>query len=496
MNESSKHVAVIGAGPSGILMGIRLLQRGHNDFTIYEKAPGLGGTWWYNRYPGVACDVPSAYYCYSFSPNTMAKNTFASGRDLYEYFRAMAEQYGVADHIVYDTEITDMRWDGAIWNLTTQTGEELQAKIVVSAVGRLHQPKYPDIEGIEDFAGTIVHSAVWNDEIDLTGQRLGVIGTGSSAVQIVSASANQVGHLELFQRTPQWIYPATNETIPEEVLAARRADINLAKARYYEIERELNEKITLAVVDGESEFAAARAQACYDNLATVKDPVLRAKLTPSYEVGCKRLVISGTFYDAVQRPNVDVVTTGIQRIERSGIRTVDGSLHELDVIVLATGFKADSYLRPITVTGAGGRTLEDIWADSYVNYKSVALPYMPNLFTINGPFGPSGSVSTLIIIEEHVEYVLKLIDLIDEGNAAIAPDWDRSVELLEEIVGRAKETVWYTGGCKSWYLDKNGVPLLNPLTVQQLHDDLSEVARDDLHFDALKPERLRSGALS
>lgn len=467
----AKRIVIIGAGAAGILMGIRLAESGLEDYLILERSDDLGGTWHRNRYPGVACDVPALYYSYSFEPNTEVTRKFASGAELWSYFHRIATRYGVTDHIRFGTDVVAADWDGRRWTVTTASGEFVEADVVVSAVGRLDRPNLPAIPGMEDFAGVLSHSSRWDPELDLTDRRLGVIGNGSSGVQITTAASSVVEQLTLFQRTPQWIFPVQDEPIADKVQAAIRSSRDAARAHYDAFEAELLRTIG-GIVDDDQRAAEDRERACREFLGTVRDPALRAKLTPDYAVGCKRLVMSEGFYDAVQRPNVTVETTGIERIEPTGVRTTDGRLHELDTLILATGFHADNYLRPMRVTGTDGRTLDELWAETYVNYKSVALPHMPNLFLVNGPFSPGGSQSVLTVIENHVGYVGQLVDRVVAEDVALSPDHTRSVELLDAIKERAKRTVWYTGGCTSWYLDRDGVPLVNPLTLPELQADM------------------------
>lgn len=489
--SAAKRIVVAGAGPAGILMGIRLLERGYTNFTIYEKQDDLGGTWLRNRYPGNACDVPALNYSFSFQPNIKATHTYEGGRQLQAYFRELAESHGVDDYIIYNTEVVDATWDGVCWRITTGNGTTEEVDVFISAVGRLHRPRIPDFPGMDSFRGLITHSTFWDDSYQLEGKRLGVIGSGSTGVQIVTQASKEVAHLDFFQRTPQWVLPIENEEISEEIRQRLAEDPEFVQQSFNDLEVWL-EEITNAVVDSESAEALKRNQDCYDALATVKDPVLRAKLTPDYAVGCKRLVMSGEFYRQVQQPNVEVITERIERIEPEGIRTADGVLHELDVIILATGFYADSYLRPMTVTGQDGKTLDDIWAKEYMNYKSVALPYMPNLFLINGPFSPGGSVSVLMIIESHVNYIMQLIDRVATENVAIAPDWHRSETLLRQVQHIAMQTVWYTGGCTSWYLDsRTGVPIVNPMSLEQLRADMKAPIFDDFVITPLPRAALR-----
>lgn len=467
--SATTRFVIIGAGIAGILSTIRLRERGLTDVTVLEKAATLGGTWRDNVYPGVACDVPAHFYSFSFEPNPDWTHRFASGSQLWDYFAHVADKYGVTPHIRFGVEATDATWHDGHWTVTTDAGEAVEADVVISATGRLHHPRTPEIPGLADFAGEVFHSSRWDTSVDLSGARLGVIGTGSSATQITVAAAPQVEHFALFQRTAQWILPMDNAPIP----LWRRLLLRIpAYGRYHyrRLEEEINEIGRAAT--GDPRAAQERTQACLDALNTVRDPDLRAKLTPDYEVGCKRLVISGDFYDTVQRDNVDVVTEGIERVETDGVRTTDGVLHPLDVLVLATGFHADAYLRPMTVTGEDGIGLDEVWADVPMNYKSVALPHMPNLFMINGPFSPGGSASVLSIIETHVDYVMQLIDRVVADHVALEPDPARSAELLAAIQERASRTVWGTGGCTSWYLDRNGVPLVNPIMLDDLRTDM------------------------
>lgn len=479
MTESHQFV-IIGAGPAGIAMGVKLLERGVDDFVILERADGLGGTWRDNRYPGVACDVPANYYAYSFAPNTLARNRFASGRELLGYFSGIADRYGVTSHVRYRAEVATADWDGAAWDLVTTAGARIRADFVITAVGRLHRPSIPDIPGVETFRGTIRHSAEWDPAYDLAGKRLGVIGSGSSSTQIVASAALQVDHLDVFQRSAHWVMPVPNEPLPESEIAELTGGSDSALAYFQRIEQQ-----SIKIYESMESDRETYAQLCRDALAAIADPVLRAKLTPSYEFGCKRIVMSSEFYTSVQRENVSVVVEGIERIEPDGIRTTDGAFHPLDAIILATGFHADGFLRPMQVTGEGGITLDDIWKDVFLNYKSVLLPHMPNFFTINGPFSPGGGNSILNIIEIHIGYIDRVLDRVLTTGAAVVPDPDRSAELVDAIRERARHTIWFTGGCTSWYLDRNGVPLVNPLTPTQLREDMAEVNWDDLLLQQL-----------
>jgi cation diffusion facilitator CzcD-associated flavoprotein CzcO len=466
-------IVIIGSGVSGILMGIRLRQRGVTSFTILEKAADLGGTWRDNTYPGVACDVAAHLYVYSFEPNPWWKRRFASGTELLRYFARTARKYGVHPHIRFGQEVTSAEWRGDHWLVRTGGGLELQADILISAIGRLHHPVYPQITGLESFEGPAFHSARWRSDAPLDGRRIGVIGTGSTATQLTVALARRAGRLTLFQRTAQWVMP-----VADEAISLRRRLwywINRGAARRYYRQLEAQTEARGTAATGDRQARAARDKLCTDALATVRDPALRAKLTPDYEIGCKRMVISERFYEAVQHPNVELVTDPIDHVEAKGVVTADGRLHELDVLVLATGFNATAYIRPIKLIGEGGTTLEEIWADLPLNYRSVSLPKMPNFFLINGPYSPGGSASVTSIVETHVAYVMQLIDRIADKKVALAPRLDRALAVLEEIRVRAKQSVWGTGGCMSWYLDKDGIPTLDPVPLSVLAKQMARV---------------------
>jgi cation diffusion facilitator CzcD-associated flavoprotein CzcO len=464
-------LVIIGAGISGVLMGIKLRQCGLTDFVILEKADALGGTWRDNVYPGAACDVAAHLYVYSFAPNPAWKSRYAKGPDIWKYYHGVAKRYGVLPHIRYGKEAVSANYNGRGWRVATRDGEVFEADMVICAAGRLHHPVLPDIPGAASFAGPKFHTARWDHGVDHRGKRVGLIGTGSTATQITAAIAGEVAQLKIFQRTPQWVFPVQDTPVPWW----RRLAFHLSPAharRYYQTLQAQTEARGRAAT-GDRAARAARDQQCVDALATVRDPVLRAKLTPDYEVGCKRLVMSGTFYEAVQKPGVDVVTEAIERIEPDGVRTKDGALHALDMLVFATGFDAHAYMRPMSVRGAGGISLDEVWRDLPITYRSVTIPHMPNFFLINGPYSPGGSASVVGIVETQVGYLLQLIDHVLTRKVAIAPREDASWAWLESVRERARGSVWGTGGCQSWYLDKTGTPSLDPSPLSELQAQLA-----------------------
>jgi cation diffusion facilitator CzcD-associated flavoprotein CzcO len=465
---------IIGAGMSGILAAIRLEEAGYRDYTIYEKADRLGGTWRENVYPGIACDVPSHLYSYSFAPNPDWSHHFAPGAEIQAYFEDVARRYGVDRRIRFGTEVARCEHRDGRWRLETKHGERDQADVVIAATGVLHHPNLPAIAGLDQFAGACFHSARWDRRVSLDGRRVGIVGTGSTAVQMVSAVVDRVARLTLFQRTAQWIAPQQNlPYTPEEQREFRNQPDTMRELRA-QTSRVFAENFSNAVVDASSPQMQVLEEICRTNLeGNVHDPVLREKLRPSYRAACKRLVISPDFYTAIQKPNAELVTEGIERVEPRGVRTRDGRLHELDVLVLATGFRADRFMRPMEVLGRGGTRLDDVWAKRPVAYLSISIPDFPNLFMLNGPNGPVGNFSLIEVAELQMAYILQLIEEIRAGRCrAIVPTAAVTESFDAARIEAAKNTVWITG-CRSWYLDDRGIPAVWPWTFDRFREEMA-----------------------
>lgn len=461
---SGPRVAIVGAGMSGICMGDALKEAGFDDFTVFEKADELGGTWRENRYPGLSCDVPSRFYSFSFSPNPGWTSAFSPGGEIQRYFIDVAQRRGLREHMRFGTEIASATWDGKRWSLETRAGERFDADVLVTATGVLHHPRMPAIPGMETFQGRSFHSARWEDDVDLRGKRVGVIGTGSTGVQITAATGGVAGRLLLFQRTPQWILPVKNKRYSGVTRAVLTRFPALAKVAYRYSQWRLEMTLGPAVVRPGWQRTMI-AKACRMNLRfNIHDAELRAKLTPDYEPMCKRLVMSSEFYPALERDDVDLITSAIERIEPEGIRTADGALHELDVIVYATGFDAHAYMRPMEIRGEDGVTLSEAWSRGPRAYLTVAMPGFPNLFTMMGPHSPIGNHSLIAIAETQARYALDWIRRIDRGTVrSFAPTADATDSYYRALKAALPETVWVTG-CKSWYLDADGDPELWPWT--------------------------------
>ncbi|MFP6579165.1 MAG: NAD(P)/FAD-dependent oxidoreductase [Myxococcota bacterium] len=457
--ERALRIAVIGAGASGILSGIKLREAGIADVVIYEKADRPGGTWRENHYPGLSCDVPSHVYRYSFEPNPDWSRLFSPGHEIQNYLEAMVRKYGLDEVIRYGREVVRCEWDGARWEVELSDGEVDHADVVIAATGVLHHPRTPEIEGLERFEGACFHSARWDDSTVLDGKRVGIIGNGSTGVQITTAVSGRASHLSLFQRTAQWVLPQENPVYSEEEKARFRDDRELCQHLYRELNKSFITNFSHAVVDAESEGIAMVETACRAHLdEKVADPELKAKLTPDYRAGCKRLVVAGGFYEALQRSDTELVTEDIESVEATGVRTRDGRLHPLDVLVLATGFQTHQFIRPTKVIGRDGIRLDDAWAESNRTYLSVSVPQFPNFFMLVGPYSPVGNFSLIGVAETQLSYVMQLIEVLRDGRARqVAARADATERFFAEMVEATKGTIW-ASGCKSWYIDKSGVP--------------------------------------
>lgn len=470
---------VIGAGMAGVLSAIKLTEAGFDQVAVYEKGDGVGGTWRENTYPGVACDVPSHLYSYSFDLNPEWSHVFSPGEEIRQYFERVVGEHDLDRLIRFGDEVVRCEWLDGRWELETASGVRDAVDVVIAATGVLHHPSYPDIAGLDDFQGDVFHTARWDHEVDLDGKRVGVIGTGSTAVQITCALADRVAHLDLFQRTAQWVLPQDNPAYSEQERAGFREHPDTLEAAHAGLSKVFAEGFANAVVDADSPQMKLIADACLTNLEeNVADPELRERLRPDYRAACKRLVISPDFYEAIQHSRSELVTEPIERVEAAGVRTADGVLHELDVLVLATGFKVDAFMRPMSVIGRGGTTLEEAWADRPLAYLSISIPEFPNLFMLNGPNGPVGNFSLIEVAELQFDYIMQLVECLRSGSASEISATQEATDRLEaERVEAAKSTVWVTG-CRSWYLDDRGVPAAWPWRFDRFRDEMATPKMD------------------
>ena len=468
--EKNHTFAVIGAGMSGILAGIKLKKAGY-PFQIFEKAARVGGTWRENTYPGIACDVPSHIYSYSFELNPDWSTSHSPGHEIQQYFEGVSNRYDINNHIRFNEAVTRCTWIGNEWEIETEKGHVERFTWVIAATGILHHPKYPDIEGMNDFEGPMFHTARWDHDVEIKGKKIGLIGTGSSGVQITAEIAPEVEKLTVFQRTAQWVVPNERVAYSEEEKEAFRTDADMLQNMHIEMSNAFNDGFATSVIDGDSQLIEDIQNRCLEALETVKDPELKEKLRPTYKAACKRLVVSHNFYDAVQRSNVDIVTDPIEQIEKNGVR-VGGETHELDVLVLATGFQVDAFMRPMNITGRNGIVLDDVWEDWPSAYLSIAVPEFPNFFMLNGPNSPVGNFSLIQTAEMQFDYVLKIVEHVNQGDLNEAVITHEAYERFDaERYEAAKGTVWATG-CNSWYLDNNGVPFAWPFPFSRFREEM------------------------
>ncbi len=473
-------IAIIGAGMSGIAAVVKLREAGYTDLTVFEKADRVGGTWRENSYPGLSCDVASRWYSFSFALNPDWTHRYSYGPEIQAYMEKTANDFGVTDIVRFNTPVTDLRYEAPLWHLTTGTGETLEYDVVIGATGVLHHPMYPDIEGLDSFAGDCFHSARWNHDVDLTGKRVGIIGTGSTAAQIVGEVTDKVGEMHVFQRTPQWMVPLPQKAYSKTYKRLMKWFPFLMRIGYRYYFEALVRTFGAATV-GDKGKQGLISRVCLKNLENnVPDPELRQQLTPDYQAACKRLIFCSDFYPAISRDNAHLVTDDITRIVAEGVETADGEVHELDVLVLATGFNPGAFILPTKVTGENGKDLGETWGGAPRAHRAVAVPGFPNFWLLEGPTGPVGNLSLITISEHQVDYIISMLNKMkSEGLAAIAAR-DEAMETYNESMRAAlPNTVWVTGGCTSWYMDATGMPNLYPFPPRQYlkemkHPDFSE----------------------
>jgi cation diffusion facilitator CzcD-associated flavoprotein CzcO len=453
---------IVGAGFSGMGAGIALKRAGIDAFVIVEKADRVGGTWRENTYPGAACDIPSHLYSYSFEPNPKWSRSYGGQAEILAYLERCADKYQLRPHMRFGTAVTDASFDERTHLWTVRAGTTTYvARALVLGNGALHVPAIPEIPGIETFAGTKFHSARWNHDYDLAGERVAVIGTGASTIQFVPEIAPKVGKLSVFQRTPPWIVPKLDRSISvrqqwlfEHVPGAhwlRRTGL------YWKLETRV-----LGFAFAPKIFAHAEKLVLRHLASQVADRELRARLTPGYRLGCKRVLLSNDYYPALARDNVDLVTAGITAIEPRGIRTADGVLHEVDAIVFGTGFRTVDYLASIRIIGTSGRDLNDVWREGVRNYLGISVSGFPNMFLLMGPNTGLGHNSMIFMIEAQAHYAARAIEQLQHQRFAsldVKPEAEQAFGA--ELAHKLKDTVW-TSGCNSWYMAPDGDVLLWP----------------------------------
>jgi cation diffusion facilitator CzcD-associated flavoprotein CzcO len=451
-------VFVLGAGFAGLGAAIKLDEAGISDFVVVDKGETVGGTWRDNTYPGAACDVPSQLYSFSFAPNPEWSRSFSPQPEIQAYLEDVARQSGVLDRFHFGVTVQDASWDeqDRVWQVSTSAGS-LTADVVISGSGGLSEPRLPEIEGIESFEGEIFHSARWNHDYDLTGKRVAVIGTGASAIQIVPEIAERAAHLDVYQRTAPWVIPRNDRRYSRfERLAFRHVPFFQKAYRtaiYWGREAYVPAFTLLPRL-----AAPARAAALANIRKGITDPELRKAVTPDYQIGCKRILISNTYYPALDRDDVELVTDRIAEITPTGIVTDDGTEREIDCLVVATGFYTTDQPIAHHVKGRDGRTLADVWSEhGMASYKGTTTAGFPNLFQIVGANTGLGHSSMVFIIESQIAYIVSALQQMEAGRiATVEPKPAVQAAWNDDLHRRMARTVWSTGGCASWYLDEHG----------------------------------------
>ncbi len=450
-------VAIIGAGFGGVDAAIQLLSVGEKDFVVIDRAEGPSGCWRANHYPGIACDVPSNLYSYSYAPNPNWTRTYSPGGEIADYIARVARDYGVLKKTRFGVTVESARWieDDQQWEVTTDAGV-LRSQFLISALGPLTEPVFPSIKGRESFKGPQMHSARWDDSVDLTGKRVAAIGTGASAIQFVPQVAKQALQLDVYQRTAPWVLPRTDrDTTRLERMLFRNFPITQRWSRdfiYWSREIIVAGMRGSKVVRGGLQFLGRRHLQ-----RQVKDPVLRAKLKPNFELGCKRILLSNNWYPALCQPNVNLVTDAIEEITPQGIKTKDGQLREVDAILYGTGFHVTDPPAAEVIYGRGGETLAAHWNGSPKCYLGSAIDGFPNLFMVVGPGSGVGHTSILLGIEWQVRYAVQAIQrAAKEGISSYCLKPQTMNQWVHDVDALSEGTVWLDGGCNSYYVDATG----------------------------------------
>jgi cation diffusion facilitator CzcD-associated flavoprotein CzcO len=424
------HVAIIGAGPGGICAGVRLLEAGCRDFIMIDQASNVGGTWYHNRYPGAECDVMSHLYSFSFELNPDWSQRYARQPEIKEYLERCVKKYGLEPHLRLGSGVTTAGWDEerAVWRLQLANGDSYEANAVISAVGMFNEPSWPDIAGLDEFAGTTFHSARWPESHDLAGERVAVIGSAASAVQLVPEVAPIVERLFVFQRSATWVLPKDDRPYTDQDRERFRNDPNAMS----ELRRKLIDNVNAMMTFSDPEARRRAEAAGLENLAVVADEDTRRALLPKMPWGARRPIVSNVYYPTFNRDNVELVATPIERITQGGIRTVDGRSRDVDTIVLATGFATTKYLAAIDVVGRDGRRLQEEWSSDPRAYLGVCTAGFPNIFMCYGPNTNNGSIISMI--ECQVEYAVRMITWMDETDAA-------SMEVRQDVMDAYNESL-------------------------------------------------------
>ena len=449
-------VVIVGGGFGGVAAAVELQRHGFRRVTVLDAAPGLGGTWLHNSYPGAACDVPSQLYSLSYAQRRDWPRLCSSQDEILRYLNEVAAAHGVDRLLVPDCRVTACAWDDVSrrWTVSAEDGRTFGADAVVLATGQLHQPAHPRIPGLETFGGSSFHTARWDHDHDLRGQRVAVIGTGASAVQVVPEIVDRVQRLVVFQRTGNWFMPRRNRPYPRSIraLVEHVPGVQALRRRFWV---HYGESLTAMIRHPRTLGRIGAARSAAFMRWQLRDPVVRAKVWPDYTFGCKRVLFSSHFLPALQRPNVEVVTDAIAGMAHDGVVTADGTLHPVDCVIFATGFRTTEFMFPMEITGAGGRSLRDVWADGAHAHLGLTVPGFPSMFVMYGPNTNTSGGSILMYLEAQAGYLRQALERVrDSGAAAIAVRPEAEQASDREAQSRFAGTAWTR--CDSWYRDEGG----------------------------------------
>jgi cation diffusion facilitator CzcD-associated flavoprotein CzcO len=482
---------IVGSGFAGLCAAIKLADGGESDYVVIERGHDVGGTWRDNTYPGACCDIPSQLYSFSFARNPEWTSSYSPQPEIWDYLRHVAREYGVLDKTVFDTELEHAAWDddAQVWRCRTTSGDVV-AKTLITGTGGLSEPRLPDIEGLDGFRGALFHSARWDHSADLAGKRVAVIGTGASAIQIVPELQQVAAHLDVYQRTAPWVIPRNDRRYRKvERLALRRLP---GLSRLYRTGIYWAHEGYVPAFTWQPRLGAPAEKAATINLRkAIKDPALRNQITPHFQLGCKRVLRSNTYYPALAADNVDLITDPIARVTPDAVVTDDGVEHPVDVVVVATGFYTTELPIAERIVGREGRSLAEEWAGGMSAYKGTTVHGFPNLFTIGGPNTAQGHTSVVFVIESQVAYICDAVRTMRErGYGALEPRSGVQDRYNASLQRRMKRTVWSRGGCMSWYQDAHGrITTLWPRSTVTLRRILARFDADAYDVQAARGKR-------
>ena len=478
-------VLIVGAGFAGICAGIKLLERGIRDFKILEKADGIGGTWWHNTYPGAACDIQSHLYCYSFEPNPNWSRKYSPQAEIQAYIEHCVDKYGLREHIQLSTVVEEFKWhdESQAWQAHLASGVVERARHVIFASGGLHLPAFPNIPGMADFSGPSMHSAEWDHQVDFGGKTVAVIGSAASAIQLIPELAKVAGHVDVYQRTPNFVSPRNDReySAREKQRFARWPWLNRLYRKFIFLR---GEWILFPIVRSKrpSRWRTRLEQLVKKHIrASVSDASMREAMIPEFPLGCKRILVADNFYSAMNRPNVQLQTEGIASINGNGVETRDGTSHPADIIVYATGFDLESYMRQTEVTGPGDLKLSEVWAKIPEAYKGGFVSGFPNFYLTTGPNTGVGTTSVVYMIEAQLNLILQAIEKTGSGGF-IQVKQEAQQRYNDDIQSALQNTVW-AGNCSSWYKREDGlISTLYPYNARTYLKDHKVLVEEDFEL--------------